>query len=220
MEIAIRPEVEDLKPFRAFETIQVACDADLVIAADTIKEVRARRKAIENFHQEMVGPFKKSIRAFEERLRGPRQFLEGLEDAIKRKMEAYWDSQRQAKLEQEQKSRAAEIEAAKQLANENLEVAIRTGSDSAKEAALNFDKQAERLESKPLNLSQTVRTPNATIAQRLVWEWELVDISKVPRELFILDEKQLTFIARCFDSKPMDIPGIAFKQVSRASAVR
>jgi Skp family chaperone for outer membrane proteins len=220
MQIQQRPEIEDIKPFYRLETLAVNCDADLPIAADAIKEIHVRIKAIKAWHQEVVGPIKKGIAAFEDRIRPPRQLLEKLEATIKGKMESYWDSQRKAKELAERKKRDSEIEAAKQLASENLEVAISTGSEVAKEAALNFDKQAQRLEEKPLDLSQTVRTGNAVIAQTTVWAWEVVDLGKVPLTYLSIDEKKLNAIAKNFGDAPFIIPGVNFFQKSRAAVSR
>ncbi len=215
-----RPDIEDVKPFYNYESIKVECDADLTVAAQALKEIKTRLGAITAWHKEVVGPIKQGIKAFEERLNVPKGILVRLEGIIKGNMERYWDAQRQQVLLAEQQRRAAEVAAAKQLADENLQSAMSTGSEVAKEAALRFDKHAERLEAKPLDVSQTVRTGTVTIAQRLVWEWEVVDISKVPRELLILDEKAINQVAKTYSEKPIEIPGIVFKQVSRASVAR
>lgn len=217
MQIQTRPDIEDVKPFYNYEAIKVTCDADLTTAAQALKEIKSRYKAIEDWRKEVVGPIKQGIKAFEDRVRIPKDILERLEGIIKGRMESYWDAQRQQVLEVERQRRQAEIEAAKQLANENLDTAMSTGSEVAKEAAIRFDQHAERLETKPLDVSQTVRAGNVTVAQSLVWEWEIVDLSKVPRELLVLDEKTINGVAKNYNEKPIEIPGIVFKQVSRAS---
>lgn len=210
------PQVEDIKPFYRFESIEIKTQADCENAALGLKEIATRLKQAAAWHKEVVGPIKAGIKAFEQRLHQVTDPLESIQASVKRKLEMFWDSQRVLKEAEEAKKRAAEIEAAKQIAHENLELAAATGSATAIEAAQNFSKRAEMLKEAPLDLSQTIRTTGATVAQSTVWQWSVVDETQIPRQYFKLDESALNQAAKSYGKTPVTIPGIEFKQVSRA----
>lgn len=219
-QLQLRPEITDIKQFYRYEALQVRNDADCETAALALKEIKQRINEIERQRKEVTAPIKAGLKVFEEHAKRHTDPLERIHYTLKRRVEEYWDAQRAAKEEAARKKREAEIEASRQLAQENLDLAVTTGSTTAQEAAVRFEQRAERLAEKQVKVSQTVRTSGATLAQSTYFDWQLVDLAKVPKHFFILDEKRLAEIARDYRKTPVEIPGIQFVEKSRAIGSR
>lgn len=216
-QIAKNPEIEDITPFLRCESIEIKTQADLELAASYLKEIDSRLKNAKRWHDDVVGPIKKGVAAFELRLRtSVTDPLNRIRNIVKNKIQVHWDSQQALKEAEERKKREAEIEAAKQLADENLDKAMLTGSEVAKEAALNFEKHAVRLEAAQIEVRQTIHTTGATVAQMRIWRWKIVDFNKIPKEYLVLDESKLNALARGYSKQQVNVDGIEFYQESRA----
>ncbi len=212
----------DNKSLFEAEGMAVACEADCERAATYLSLIKAKLREIAAAHQEVVAPIKKGIAAFESRIRSVRQPLEGLEAAIKTKVASYWASQEAVKRLATESARAAEIAAANKLAAHNAELALQTGSDTAAQAAAKFDARAMELATRPLDLSQTVRTTHSTLAHQKVWAWRVTDLSKIDRQYLIVDESQLNKLLKlCTNAGLMPtVDGVEFYQETRVVVTR
>lgn len=212
--MALPPEVKDIKSFYRLETLQVTTDAEVELAGQALKEVKHRLKLVEEKRKEVVGPIKQGIAAFEAMCREVTNPLKEIDRALRAKVERFWQN-RQRKLEEEaKKEREAKLEEERRRQAEAIETAMETGSETAMKEAEQREKNAARLEAKPIEVKQTFRSSTFTLAQAKRFTWTVTDLAKVPREYLVLDEKRLNSIAKRYKTEKVEIPGIEFRETS------
>ena len=215
-QLQLPEELTNIAPFQHWATFPVKTDGDVELAGGAIKEIADQLKKVKAKQTELFGPLKKAIKDFEEKVREVTSPLDILSRTLRGRVTAFWD-EREATLRAEaKKQREADLaaETAKQEAAQAL--AMTTGDEKALKEADQRSRNIEKLETKPLDVSQTVRSSAFTMAQSKAWKWKLVNPKLVPKDFWILDEKALNKIARSQKKdQPFDVPGIEFYQESR-----
>lgn len=214
--MALPPEVRDIKSFYRLEALQVRNDAEAELAGQALKEVKQRIKVVEDKRKEVVGPIKQGIAAFEALCREVTGPLREIDRALRAKVEHFWQA-RQKQLEEEaRKKREAELEEERRRQAEAIDTAMETGSTAAMKEAEQREKNVARLEAKPVQVKQTLRSSTFTMAQAKRVVWKVSDLAKVPREYLVVDEKKLNSIAKRYKQERVEIPGIEFSEVSKS----
>lgn len=209
------PELTDASPFEAYRELEVTNDTQVEYAGQIIKEVSQRLKAIEAKRLEVVGPIKKGIAKFEALCRDARRPLEAVSESLRGKIQVFWDSRQASLLKEAQTQRIADLEIEKTKLQDAIHTAMTFDSEDALKEAQQRAKNIERLESNPVEVSQTVRSQSFTLAQSQVWKWRIADASQIPDAFWVLDEKLVNATARAYGKTPVQIPGIEFYQESK-----
>lgn len=216
LQLRLPPEVADIRSFYALEALEVKDAASEVAAGEAIKTISGKIKIIKAKQEELFGPLKRAVREFEQKVKDSTlDPLTRIDKKIRASLGAYWDAQHAAKEAEEKKLREEKAAALREEARLQAEIAMDTGSETALETAQRKDKAAEKLETRPVEVSQTLRTSGFTAAQTRPWEWEIVDEKLIPREYLCVDEKKLNEAKRKYDKTPVEIPGVKFLQKSR-----
>lgn len=121
-----------------------------------------------------------------------------LDSEVKVKLKTY---EREMEKKAEEARRKAEEEKQKKIEEENKK--------RQQEAEVFGEDKAEEVNPDEIEIEQPLPTINRVkgLGIRKVWKWKVVDINKVPREYFILDEMLINKEARGLKDK-LNIPGI------------
>lgn len=215
--LEIDRQLLDMRLFHQWAGMEITNAEGMQICGERLGLIAAHRKKIEAQRDSVLKPLKQATRKFEELVREALRPLNTIDELLRNRLASYMDAQ-QRKLEEEARAkREAEIAAEKAKQAQAVKLAIATGSEAATEEANQRAENLARLAEKPVEVRQTLKLDNATVAQTLVWEWSVVDLAQVPKEFFILDEKKLNGIAKAFSKSPQEIPGIKFEQKTRLS---
>lgn len=129
------------------ESMPVATADDYSLAADELRAIKTRAKAIEDQRTGITGPINKALKAINDLFRGPAELLERAEAVLKRKMLAY--DQEQERIAAENRKRAEEAAAAERRRIEEQAAEARRQAQAAAEqaaaAAAAGDAQAAQL---------------------------------------------------------------------------
>lgn len=220
LNIQIPTELKEIKPFYDWETFPVTNESEMELAGQALSEINGRIKAVENWRKEATGPIKQGIKVIEDSCRSITDPLKKIDSILRGKVQGFMNARQRFLEEEARKKREKEIALEKARAFEAAKTAMTTDSEVAATEAIQRQENVTRLESRPVAVSQTVRSSNFTMAQTKVWTWEITDEAKVPREYLIIDEKRINTLARSFEETPVEIPGITFKQESRIAMRR
>lgn len=121
----------------AAESYVVDCPEMYEAAADDLKSVKAKYKAIEAQRVEIVGPLNKAVKAVNDLFRSPLDFLEKAETTLKNRLLAY-------DQEQERKRRAeqARLDAERRAEQERLRREAEEAARAEREARLKAEAEA------------------------------------------------------------------------------
>lgn len=187
---AARLEASDLEGLEDWGNSTPEEEADL----DTmLGHIQTRLGVLEDTRQTIAGPMAKAKSALDALFRNARAPYEEAKDIVKRKLQEAADRRR----ELHQLALAAASTASKAGDTEEVALALEVAAD-------------------------VTPTRLATTGMTLVWEWELVDITQVPAEFLALNPATIKIhMARFKNSDTIEqIPGVAFKRVSKAIARR
>lgn len=221
VKLSLPEDLKNIKPLMTWADFPVKNETDQECAVAAMVEIKGRIKAIEEKQKELFGPLKTAIRDFEVRVRDDLlNPLKIIRDTLNGRVITFWDA-REARLQQEAREAREKQLAEERAAAERAEaLAMTTGNVEAMSEMIIRAKNVERLESKPVEVSQTVKTTGGTLAQVKIWAWKIVDESKVPGEFWMIDEKKLNACARRMGAAggpETDIPGVEFFQKTRTS---
>lgn len=198
------PEVRDMI-YRAQQSHELAKayvvdNADMyVMAGDELKEIKARRKAIEDKRVEITKPMDQAKKAAMDFFRLPIDLLDDAEDAIKRAM-LTWKSEQDRKEREAREAQAAE---ARRI--------------QAEAKAKNPDQPPPVVVMPPV---PTVAAPKmAGISTRKIWKFDVTDPAAVPREYLVIDDAKLGAMARATKGT-VAVPGVRFYEEETMAAGR
>lgn len=182
----------------------ITSEPEYLAAAETVKELKARAKAIEEKRIELTAPLNQSLRRINELFKTPHATILAAVDRIGRAMIGYQDAQRRAKQEAERLAQEAARKEQQRIEALAMERAARAEAkgDTAKAEAI--------LDAIPFVVPpQVVAVPEvpkiAGLAPRSYWKAEVVDFAAlvtacasgdVPLEAVLPNEKLLGQTAR------------------------
>lgn len=191
-------------------------DGDKEAACRLLKEVSEYNKALTAQRQELTKPLKDEARAIEAEYKKPLDFLKEADATIRAKINAY--------LTAERKRIEAEALAAKQAAeDEALRQAEALEKDKA--AAAQYDEVTaaairESIDEKQNSLieatakQEKINQSSETAVVRQIWTFRVTDISKVPAEFLLINEKAVREAIR---SGVREISGISIFSESQVA---
>ena len=178
---------------RMAQTFAITSQDDYVLAADELKAVKAKHKALEERRVSITGPMNKALKAVNDLFRGPLAALEQAESTFKRSMLA-WD-QEQERIAAEERRKAEEAAAAerKRLADEAEALRKKAEEDAAALA-----KQAQAAASKG----------DTAAAEQAQQQAELVQQNAAAQVAAIEQVQQVMVAAPAVDA-PVKVSGVS-----------
>lgn len=194
---------------------QITNAAEKDNAVSLLKEVSDYSKALTAQRQELTRPLKEQAKAIESDFKKPLDFLKEADGIIRTKINAY--------LTAERRKAEAEAEAARKAAEEKaladaLALESEKGNntyDPVTQAAVN-----EMIEEKQYSIidatavRSTVNQSTATSTVRTVWTFEVVDLSAVPADFLMLNEKA---VRQAIKDGAREIAGLKIFQTSQVA---
>ena len=188
------------------------CPEDFAAAGEIMREVKASIARVVEFFRplkETAWNAHKQIVAKEKAIIEPR---EAVARAISAKMVAYKDAERK-RLEAERK----EAEARARAAEEERRLA-----QAVELEAVGMAKEADQVLSAPVQVAVPVQAEikAAGVSFREIWRFRIENLSIVPREYLMLDEKKVGAIVKAMKAQTA-IPGIqAYSETTTATTTR
>ncbi len=182
-------------------------------SADDLKKIKAKAKELTDTRMSLTRPIEESKKKIIAFFKEPLDYLVRAETAVKKAMIG-WQAE-QERLRREEEARLAEIQRkeAERLRKEAEKEAARAEllkTDKAKAAAA---AKAEELKAKAEATTAIAPTVESTVEEvagistRKVWKFKIEDISKLPREYMIPDEKYIGQMVRASKGRK-EIPGV------------
>ena len=210
MELQAREWLENLN------AVVIADSVTYEQAGAKLKELKQYTKTIKDNKNTDIKPLKDGIKKLEDKYNKPLALLAEADAIIRDKMNKY--------LNEELKRRAeAEAEAKRQAEEIALKQALEL--EEVKKQAANYDPITARAMVKSLEdkqnelINQTAKTESVNLSTdnnivSKVWDFELVDISAVPQEFIILNDKA---VRQAIREGVREIKGIKIFQKARVS---
>ncbi len=184
-----------------------------VASADDLKRIKAKAKELNDTRMSLTRPIEESKKKIIAFFREPLEYLARAEIAVKKAMIGWQTEQERIRREEEAKLAEIQRKEAERLQREADKEAARAESlktDKAKAAAA---AKAEELKAQAEATTAIAPTVESTVEEvsgistRKVWKFKIEDISKLPREYMIPDEKYIGQIVRASKGKK-EIPGV------------
>ena len=193
---------------------QITNAAEKDNAVSLLKEVSDYSKALTAQRQELTRPLKEQAKAIEADFKKPLDFLKEADCIIRTKINAY--------LTAERRKAEAEAEAARKAAEEKaladalaLEAEKGNTYDPITQAAVNEmieEKQDALIDATAIRSSVNQSTATSTV--RTVWTFEVVDLSAVPADFLMLNEKA---VRQAIKDGAREIAGLKIFQTSQVA---
>jgi len=184
-------------------------------AADQLKAIKSKTKELDELRKSLTKPLDESKKRIMEFFKKPLAFLAMAEASIKSAILKWQEEQESIRRAEEDKIRKAQQKEAEELqrrAREEEEKANRFKTEKAKEAA---QARAEELKAKAAQTAAVVPVVQskvekvAGIATKTIWKFRITDLSQLPKEYMLPNEKLLGEVARSTKGS-LEVPGIEF----------
>lgn len=215
--LKLNPAVLNIIQAYKWTSIEIENDRHVQVVSEKLGILRKQIKEIEKDRDRVLNPLKKATQELRSMANDILLPFKKIESDLKQKLGTYWTAQRKRVEQEATDKRAKEIETERKKAALALDTSIKTGSSVAFEESEQREKNIERLESKEINASQTVRGETVTVAETTYYEWWVEDESTVPDKYWVIDQKELNRIARSYGKNKIVITGIAFERRSRVA---
>ena len=149
-------------------------EADEMLAADCLKEVKTKYKTIEEYRKFFTDPLQKEKSSIDKQFKPIKDRLIQVETHIKKQMCLYRMEKQKLALAQAQETPMLPVEAPK----------------------------------------AKIKTDNATVSYKKIWEYEVTDFSQIPEQYLTVDNKK---IMEAIHSGMRDIPGVKLFQTEHAA---
>jgi len=185
-------EIDARKKIEQINNMPVANRVDCDKATEWLKAVTIVRKDFEKVQKEKIAPFKAEIDGIKDMFKKPLELLTEAETIARDKINAYLAEERRIKEAEARKiEEQRRKEAEKELKKLDRQDAKADGKyDEATAQAIHdsiADKKAEILAK--ATESVEINQSNDTSSVRMIWDFEVVDLSKVPVEYLMINEK-------------------------------
>jgi hypothetical protein len=164
------------------EALVIASDADEKICIETGVIIARIEKDLENSRKKIVDPLNKQVKEINSFFKPFTDNLAALKETARQKIGDYRAEKERKRLEEQRRLDAI---LAKQREDE-LKKAAETGTAAP----------AIGLTIPVAPVANTVHSDTGAATGRTVWKWSVEDLSKVPDEYFILDEKKINGLVR------------------------
>lgn len=207
-------ELNAIELFERSKNLDVNNDFDAELASNFLKECANCKKIVEDYKDEKVRPQKRILADIESKCREALFPVTQADKIVREKLAKWMDRVREQKKAEFEAARIKQLEDTKALLAQKEADELLNGTPDTLIALVQASVNA--LENTTADqMRQTVKTGDATVAQSLVWRWEVFDFTKVPDSFKCIDEKRVNAMAKAGGG--FEIPGIRFFQASRVS---
>ena len=203
-ELLATSDIEEMKK------LEVVDEASVSVANQYILDLGKREKSVRAGMEFFLRPFKDALESREKPMKALLRAIDDAKSTLRLKQSKWLNEEKRRKDEEARKERERLAAEQREKARRALELAAKTNSESVMNIAVAQENRAKAVETAPIVTKQTVASEAGKVFTRTVWNWTVIDESKIPIEYFILDEKKLNAIARAYGSKKVDIPGVQF----------
>lgn len=240
--IEVTDGIMALESFAA--TYQVTTPLQFETGAADLARVKGMQKKLEETRTGITGPMNAALKKVNDFFRAPGEKLAAIERTIKGKLSAYAEDQERIRREEQRqaeeraaaerrKAEAAAAEARRKAEEEaaalrrQAEAAAAAGrAAEAARLAARADTKVEKAEAKATNLESQAQTIVAPVIQREaprvaglqmreVWEFTIVDASKINAQFLMPDEKKIGQLVRNMKGDAQAILGDGVRVTSR-----
>jgi hypothetical protein len=204
--IEVTGEITSLQAFAA--SYAVTTPAQYEAGAEDLKRVKAAQKKLEETRTSITGPMNEALKKVNAFFKKPAEALDTIERKIKGALGSFYEEQqRKAREEQVRADEAARKERA------------RIGAQARKAAESGKTEKAAQLDQRAAAVVAPVITREAPkvagLQMREVWEFTIVDASKIPAAFLMPDEKKIGQLVRNLKGDAAAILGDGVKVTSR-----
>lgn len=215
--LKLRPELLDNNSIEAWKQSSIETAADAENFGNYIKIIADRKKQIKTEADKVKKPLKEALKKFESMVKNALEPLETTDKYLRRCLGEYWDKKQKEIDEKARLEREKEAQRLEQESKKAMNDAVLNMDQESLQKAKNLEIASKKELEKDLKNKQTMRLSTGTIAQQTKFEWVIEDVSKIPQEYYVLDEKKLNAIAKGFKNNPVEVPGIKFVKKSIVS---
>jgi len=188
------------------QTFAIATMTDYQLAGEELKAIKRRMKELDDLRKSMTRPLDNAKKAVLDFFRPVSDGLSQAENLIKRAMLGY--QQEQERKRQEEEARLRKITEDEQrrrdaLAEKQAEKARARGNEERAQEIL------ENVPIIPIPVVLKEQPKVKGIATREIWKFRFVNVSLLPREYMIPNEKMLLAFARATKGT-IPVPGVEF----------
>lgn len=176
-------------------------------ATATLRTIKEKLSDLETRRKGITKPLDDAKASVMDLFRGPKEQLERADRVIRAAMQAYLKAEEAKRIELQ---RQAEEKAKAAAAEEQRRLALEAEKDLAEGRELAAMEKIERAESVaviPEIVPQGYKSKGATPTKN--WTFQIVDVSAIPREYLVPDEKLLKALAKS-RKEAASVPGVKF----------
>lgn len=176
-------------------------------ATATLRTIKEKLSDLETRRKGITKPLDDAKASVMDLFRGPKEQLERADRVIRAAMQAYLKAEEVKRIELQ---RQAEEKAKAVAAEEQRRLALEAEKDLAEGRELAAMEKIERAESVaviPEIVPQGYKSKGATPTKN--WTFQIVDVSLIPREYLVPDEKLLKALAKS-RKEAASVPGVKF----------
>ena len=210
------PKEIDLSPYEAMRNAEIRTELDADRVASVLGELVARKKELKKQRDEIIGPLRQGISAYNEKEKAVLEPIEALETILRGKVVGWAGKMRARRLEASQMAHTEQLQELKR--DERIAIDRCLGSHSPEDESwlMNTQKAIARMEMNPPEIDETIRAGETTVSIVRRWKWKITDSDRVPKEYLTLDEKKINAVVRS-QKENTDIPGIEVYQEETTS---
>lgn len=197
----------DISSFKKYESLVIASDGDAKFVTERCIEIKEHMDATEEHRTKYTKPLdalKASMIEDERKITGPLKIIRQILD---KKLVLWTVSQEEIRRKAAEEKRAADLKALEEEKKAQLEIAMKLDDAKAAEAVYEIEKNVARLESKPIEVINTIKSDLGSAGIRGNWKFKVLDSNLVPREFLMVDEVKIGKHVREHKEKA-SIPGI------------
>lgn len=197
----------DISPFKKYEALTIASDSDAKFVTERCIEIKKLIDATEDQRTKYTRPLddiKKSMIEDERKITNPLKLIRQILD---NKLVVWTESQEAIRRKFAEIKRAEELKALEAEKKAQLEIAMKVDDTKAADAVAEIEKNVARLEAKPIEVSNTIRTDAGSSGIQGHWKFKVIDSALVPREFLMVDEVKLGQYVRANKEKA-SVPGV------------
>lgn len=188
------------------QTLQISTTEDEKNAVEFTKQIKSGTKKIDDMRKGFTEGARQFVNQVNNFFMPTINKLKEYEKEIKKKMTIY-----RLAIERKNQIQQEEAERKRKKEEESYKKKCEKANEKGKELPpIQFSKPIDI----PQNIEKTTKTNDASATYKDVKKWELINISEVPREYLILDEKKITKLVKAGIE---NIPGIRIYETKEIS---
>ena len=209
-ELVLAVQVDELKA--KMEAATIEDEPQYLAACEWLKDIKAKIKEVKDYYEPERKSTHEAYMAITGKIKKLNDILSLGEKIVKGKINGYLDEKERLRRIEEEKRLKAQREEEERLRKEAE--ARRADNPEAPEEEPDLFTPAVAEAAPP---AEPVGKNDAGVSFAAVWKWDLEDLSKVPLDYLMLDEKKINGIVRAMKGDT-NIPGIKVRQERQVRA--